>query len=87
MRKNRTDLFSAPKIGLTYFLAGLLLAGVATAADEVGDAIDASLAAQRAARESQQRVDKLAAETRAMQQKRRAAEWQVLQLAAYAEQL
>lgn len=68
-------------------VAGLLLAGAAAAADEVGDAIDASLGAQRAARESQQRVDKLDAETRALHQKRRAVEWQVLQLAAYAEQL
>lgn len=75
------------KIGLTYFLAALLLAGSAAAADEVGEALDASLAAQRAARESQQRVDRLDAETRALHQKRRAAEWQSLQLAAYAEQL
>jgi hypothetical protein len=66
---------------------GLLLAGAAAAADEVGDALDASLAAQRAARESQQRVNKLSGETRALHEKRRAAEWQALQLAAYAEQL
>jgi hypothetical protein len=59
----------------------------AHAADEVGDAIEASLAAQRAARESQQRVDKLDAERRALHDKRRAAEWRALQLAAYAEQL
>jgi hypothetical protein len=72
--------------GFLPLVGGLLLAGAA-AADEVGDALDASLAAQRSARESQQRVDKLYAETRALHQKRRAAEWQSLQLAAYAEQL
>lgn len=60
---------------------------VAPAADEIGDAIDASVAAQRAARESQQRIDRLAAETRALREKRRAAEWQALQQAAYADQL
>jgi len=57
------------------------------AADDIGDALDASLAAQRAARESQLRIDKFAAETRALHDQRRAAEWQALQLAAYAEQL
>lgn len=76
MRKNRTS-----------FLAALLLAGAAAAADDIGDALDASLGAQRAARESQQRVNKLFEETRALHDKRRAAEWQSLQLAAYAEQL
>lgn len=64
----------------------LLLAGRA-AADDIGDALEASLAAQRAARESQQRVDRLDAETRALREKRRAAEWHALQLAGYAEQL
>jgi hypothetical protein len=64
----------------------LLVAGTAVA-DEIGEALDASLAAQRAARESQQRVDTLAAETRALHDKRRAAEWRALQLAAYADQL
>ena len=67
-------------------LVALALAAPASA-DEIGDALDASLAAQRAARESQQRIDKLAAETRALHDQRRAAEWQALQLAAYAEQL
>lgn len=65
----------------------LLLAGAAPAADEVGGAFEASLAAQRAARESQQRVDKLDAERRALHDRRRAAEWRALQLAAYAERL
>ena len=64
-----------------------LMAAVPAAADEIGEALDASLAAQRAARESQTRIDKLAAETRALHEKRRAAEWRALQVAAYAEQL
>jgi len=68
-------------------LLALLLAGAAPAADEVGEALEASLAAQRAGRESQQRVNRLFEETRALHEKRRAAEWQALQLAAYAEQL
>ena len=68
------------------WLALALLAAPAHA-DEISEALDATLATQRAARESQQRVDKLAAETRALHDKRRAAEWRALQLAAYAEQL
>lgn len=75
-----------PKNRSVLFFCGLLIAGTAVA-DEVGDALDASLAAQRAARESQQRIDKLDAETRALRDKRRAAEWRALQLAGYVEQL
>jgi hypothetical protein len=74
------------RVSVPFALAVALMTGVA-AADEVGEALDASLAAQRAARESQQRIDKLDAETRALRDKRRAAEWHALQLAAYAEQL
>ena len=68
-------------------LALSVTAFAAPAADEVGEALEASLAAQRAARESQQRVDRIDAETRALQDRRRAAEWHALQLAAYAERL
>lgn len=75
-----------PKNRSVLFFCAVLIAGAA-AADEVGDALDASLAAQRAARESQQRIDKLDAETLVLRDKRRAAEWHALQLAAYAEQL
>lgn len=64
-----------------------LLACGAAAADEIGDALEASLAAQQAARESQQRVDRLDAETRALREKRHAAESRASQLAAYAGQL
>ena len=74
------------KVCVPFFMA-LLLCGAAGAADEIGEALDASLAAQRAARESQQRVDKLDAETRALRDKRRAAEWRAQQLADYAGKL
>jgi hypothetical protein len=77
----------AKKVSVPFFCLLLAISPLALPADEVGEALDASLGAQRAARESQQRVDKLDAETRALHQKRRAAEWQSLQLAAYAEQL
>lgn len=68
-------------------LIGLLLALPARAADEVGEALEASLAAQRAARESQARVDKLDDEARALREKRRGAQWRALQASAYAAQL
>lgn len=67
--------------------AVLLAAAPAAWADEIGDALEASLAAQRAARESQQRVDKLDDEARALRDKRRVAEWRALQLSAYGAQL
>lgn len=63
------------------------LGAAAFAADEVSDALDASLAAQRAARESQARIDKLEAETRALREKRRSTEWRALQLSGYAAKL
>lgn len=68
----------------------LLLALILAApvrADEIGDALDAAAQAQRAARESQARINKLDDETRALQEKRRAAQWRGLQLSAYAKQL
>lgn len=65
----------------------LLVLAAPVGADEVGDALDATLAAQRAARESQQRIDQFDAETRALHQKRRAAELRTQQLADYAGQL
>lgn len=69
-------------------LAALLaFVAPAPAADEVSDAFDASLAAQRAAKDSQARVDKLDEETRALRQKRRDTEWRALQLSSYAAQL
>jgi hypothetical protein len=67
--------------------AALLAAWPALAADEVTEALDASLAAQRAAQESQARVTRLDDEARALRDKRRSAQWRALQLSAYAEQL
>lgn len=63
------------------------LAALTARADEIGDALDTSLGAQRAARESQARVDRLDEEAQALREKRRAAEWRAMQLSAYAEQL
>jgi hypothetical protein len=68
-------------------LLGALVVSPARGADEVGDALEASLQAQRAARESQARVNKLDDEARALREKRRAAQWRALQLSAYAAQL
>jgi len=56
-------------------------------ADEIGEAMDASQQTLRAARESQARINKLDDETRALQEKERAAEWRAQQMAAYAGQL
>ena len=67
--------------------AAALACFAAPGADEVGDAIDASIAAQHAAKDSQQRVDKLDDEARALREKRRQAEWKALQMSAYADQL
>jgi len=75
------------KKGCVPFLALLLAAAPALAADEIGEALETSLAAQRTARESQQRIDRLHDETRALANKRRAAEWQGQQLADYADRL
>lgn len=68
-------------------LAALLLLAAPVLADEIGDALDAATQAQRAARDSQARINKLDDETRALQEKRRAAQWRGLQFSAYAKQL
>lgn len=67
--------------------AALLLSFTAIAADDISEAFDLSIAAQRAASASQARVDKLDAETRALREKRKAAQWRALQLSAYAAKL
>ncbi len=85
LKARKGDARIYKKVCVPFFL--LLLAAPAYAADEVGEALEASLGAQRAARESQQRIDRLDAETRALHEKRRAAESRALQLAAYSEQL
>ncbi len=71
---------------IRFLLLALILAAPARA-DEIGDALDAAAQAQRAARESQARINKLDDETRALQEKRRAAQWRGLQFSAYAKQL
>ena len=68
-------------------LAALLLLTAPVLADEIGDALDAATQAQRAARDSQARINKLDDETRVLQEKRRAAQWRGLQFSAYAKQL
>jgi hypothetical protein len=65
----------------------LCLGPGAGAADEIGEALEASMAAQRAARESQQRVNRLDDEANALREKAQQAQWQALQQSAYAEQL
>lgn len=75
-----------PSAVIRVLLLALLLAAPAQA-DEIGDALEAAAQAQRAARESQTRINKLDDEARALQEKRRAAQWRGLQLSAYAKQL
>lgn len=69
------------------FIFLLLAAPSLVAADEIGDAFEASIGAQRAAKESQARVDKLDEEARALREKRRATEWRAMQLSSYAARL
>lgn len=61
--------------------------GVAMAADPVGQALDATAAANRAASESQQRINQLDDATQAMLERYRSATWQSQQLKVYADQL
>lgn len=69
-------------------LSLLLAAGTAAAqADPVGRALDTAEQAQRAAAGSQQRVDRLDDETRALLERYRNATWQAQQLTVYADQL
>lgn len=70
-------------------LAGLLLlaAGVPAAADQVDDALAATHQGHKAARESQQRVDRIAAEIRTLRQQQQDLRGRALQLSVYAAQL
>lgn len=72
---------------IRFLLFAALLVAAPVRADEIGDALDAAVRAQRAARESQLRINKLDDEIRALQEKRREAQWRGLQLSAYAKQL
>ncbi|HUS23970.1 MAG TPA: DUF3450 domain-containing protein [Candidatus Binatia bacterium] len=67
--------------------AGALCFFTSAIADEIGDALGASEQALRAARESQLRVNRLDDEAHALQEKRRAAEFQAQQVGAYARQI
>lgn len=67
-------------------LLALVLGGSA-AADQVDDAVAATLQGQKAARESQQRVDRIAAETRSLLQRQQDVRAQALQASVYAAQL
>lgn len=66
---------------------GLGIASSAQAQDAAGRALDATVNANRAARDSQQRVDKLDDQTRSMLERYRSASWQAQQLTVYAGQL
>jgi hypothetical protein len=65
----------------------LLLFPAALRADEIGDALNASQQSLKAARESQQRINRLDDEARALREKRQSLEWRLQQSAAYALQL
>lgn len=78
-----------PVISLAFGLvlgASLAFATLA-GADEVGDAMAATEQGHRAARESQQRIDRLAAEIRQLQQQQQDVRGRALQAAVYAAQL
>lgn len=69
-------------------LAAAAVLGVAAAqTDPTGRAIDATVEANRAARVSQERIDRLDDQTRAMLERYRSASWQAQQLGVYAGQL
>jgi hypothetical protein len=61
--------------------------GAASAADPVGQALDATTAANKAARDSQARINQLDDATKQMLERYRSATWQSQQLKVYADQL
>jgi len=68
----------------------LLIAGLGTAVaqtDPMGKAIDVTVESNRAARASQDKIDKLDDQTRTMLDRYRSASWQAQQLTVYANQL
>jgi hypothetical protein len=70
---------------LAVALAGAALAQQAS--DPVSKAVDATVEANRAARASQGKIDKLDDQTRSMLERYRSASWQAQQLTVYADQL
>lgn len=68
-------------------LLAITISGPTTAQDSVGKAIDATVETNRAARASQEKIDKLDDQTRAMLERYRSASWQAQQLTVYASQL
>ncbi|WP_020650073.1 DUF3450 domain-containing protein [Solimonas variicoloris] len=72
-------------LALVALLGGALPAGAQS--DSLGKALDAAQQTQRAAVASQQRVDQLDDQTRALLERYRAATWQSQQLNVYAQQL
>ena len=84
-------MLAKPRVAVwcSVLLVGLAIAApmTASAADPVGQAINATVEANRSARASQSRIDALDDQTRQMLERYRAATWQSQQLKVYAEQL
>ena len=74
-----------PKLAVAVLVLGVVTAP--RAQDAVGKALDATVEANRAARASQQKIDGLDDQTRAMLDRYRSASWQAQQLTVYANQL
>lgn len=73
--------------GAVVLLAAIAGDGVALAQDKLGAAVGTAEATQRAAAQSQDRIDRLDDQTRALLERYRAAQWQSQQLNVYVEQL
>jgi len=73
--------------GLLTALALVGMSALASAQGTASKAIDETLTANRASRASQQRIDQLDSQTRAMLERYLSASWQSQQLVAYAQQL
>ncbi|HKY92582.1 MAG TPA: DUF3450 domain-containing protein, partial [Nevskiaceae bacterium] len=75
------------RMGPVLALAAGLAATAAAAPDPVGQAIDATVETNKAARASQSKVNTLDDQTRQMLERYRSATWQAQQLTVYADQL
>lgn len=89
----RSNQHQRPRGWYLFALLGFVVGSVelvnhlAHAADPVGQAIDASTAANNASKASQQRINGLDDQTKQMLERYRAATWQAQQLNVYAQQL